>query len=194
LQSAQERLQQDRLIEPADDSAKYYFAALRSVDPQNPGLPTLAQDLGARLVAKAERALTLKQYDAARSWLNEATDVGYSSPSSAAARSALESALVEQKLLANVVSASELALVKSAEPVYPRAAELRGIEGWVEVEFTVAEGGEVKDIAVRSANPPGVFEQAAISALSKWRYKPVLRDAKPVAQRARVRIRFTLVR
>ena len=47
---------------------------------------------------------------------------------------------------------------------------------------------------MRAANPPGVFDQAAIGALSQWRYKPVLRDAKPVAQRARIRIRFTVAR
>lgn len=192
LQSAQERLQQDRLIEPADDSAQHYLSALRSVDPENSALPALMQDLGARMVAKAERALTLKQYGAARGWLAEATAVGYSSPDSAAALSALEKTLAEQQLLATVVNASELTLIKSAQTVYPRRAEQAGIEGWVEVEFTVAETGEVKDIAVTAAKPPGIFEQAAIGALSKWRYRPVLRDEKPVAQRARIRIRFTL--
>jgi hypothetical protein len=50
----------------------------------------------------------------------------------------------------------------------------------------------VKDIAVHAASAPGVFEGAAISALLQWRYKPVLRDGKIVAQRARVRIRFVL--
>ncbi len=50
------------------------------------------------------------------------------------------------------------------------------------------------DINVRAANPPGVFEQAAIGALSQWHYKPMLRDAKPIAQRARIRIRFALAR
>jgi hypothetical protein len=37
-----------------------------------------------------------------------------------------------------------------------------------------------------------VFEEAAITALSQWRYKPILRDAEPKAQRARIRIRFAL--
>jgi protein TonB len=56
----------------------------------------------------------------------------------------------------------------------------------------VTESGGVKDLSVHAANPRGVFDQAAISALSQWRYRPVLVDAKPVAQRARIRIRFTL--
>jgi protein TonB len=65
-------------------------------------------------------------------------------------------------------------------------------QGWVELDFTVAESGAVKDIAVHATSAPGVFDSAAINALSQWRYKPILRDAKPAAQRARVRIRFAL--
>jgi len=192
LKSARERLQQDRLVEPENDSAMYYLSMLRAADPANAGLAPATQDLGARLVAKARHALTLEQYDAARNWLDNAAAIGYSSPDAAAALRDVDSALAQQKLLTNVVTANELALVKSVQPVYPRKALQSATEGWVEMEFTVAETGDVKDIAVRSASPPGVFDQAAVGALSKWRYKPVLHDAKPVAQRARIRIRFAL--
>ena len=194
LKSAVERLQQDRLIEPANDSAKYYLATLRAVDPANPGLAQATQDLGARLLAKGRRALALQQFDAARSWLDEAASIGYSAPEAGAVLHDLDTAVAEQKFLTNVVGASELSLVKSVQPAYPRKAEQSGIEGWVEMDFTVADTGEVKDVVVRTANPPGVFEQAAAGALSQWRYKPVLHDAKPIAQRARIRIRFTLTR
>jgi len=78
------------------------------------------------------------------------------------------------------------------QPVYPAKAESGKIQGWVELDFTVAENGEVKDIGIRGASTPGVFDGAAIGALSQWRYKPLLRDGKPVPQRARIRIRFTL--
>ncbi len=194
LKSARERLQQDRLIEPANDSAMYYLTTLRGVDPANAGLAPATQDLGARLVAKARLALSLGQYDAARNWLDQATTIGYSSPDVAAALRDVDAALTKQKFLTNVVGANELALVKSVQPVYPRKAQQSAIEGWVEMDFTVAETGEVKDIAVRSASPPGVFDQAAVGALSQWRYKPVLHDTKAVAQRARIRIRFALSR
>jgi len=62
----------------------------------------------------------------------------------------------------------------------------------VELDYTVTESGEVKDVAVHDVSAPGVFDQAAIEALSQWRYQPVLRDGKPAAQRARIRIRFNL--
>jgi protein TonB len=104
----------------------------------------------------------------------------------------LDSALAKQKFLSNAVSASELTLLKSVQPKYPEKAELDRLQGWVELDFTVAESGEVKDVAVHGASAPGRFDQAAIAALSQWRYRPVMRDGKPVPQRARIRIRFNL--
>jgi protein TonB len=95
---------------------------------------------------------------------------------------------------AEVIDANRLVLVKSVQPEYPRAAREHSIEGWVELDFTVAESGRVSGLSVRAANPRGVFDQAAVGAVSQWRYKPVLVDAKPVAQRARIRIRFALAR
>jgi TonB family protein len=192
LRSATERLQQDRLIEPDNDSAKYYLMTLRGVDPGNAGLAPAIQELGTRLVAKARLAFGLTQYDAARSWLGEAAAIGFASPESNRVLHDLDAAAARQQFLANVVAANDLTQVKSVKPVYPTKANLSKIQGWVELDFTVAESGAVKDIAVHAASAPGVFDAAAISALSQWRYKPVQRDAKNVAQRARVRIRFVL--
>jgi TonB family protein len=93
-----------------------------------------------------------------------------------------------------VIDANQLVLVKSVQPEYPRKAREGSIEGWVELDFTVVESGQVKDLSVHAAQPRGVFEQAALGALSQWRYKPVLIDARPVAQRARIRVRFALAR
>jgi TonB family protein len=192
LKNAEERLQQDRLIEPSNDSAKYYLLTLRGLDPNNSRLGPALQDLGTRLVAKARRALALEQYDAARSWLDEAAAVGFASAESNALRHDLDTAVAAQQFLANVIGASELTLIKSVKPDYPLKANAGKIEGWVELDFTVAENGAVKDIAVHAASAPGVFDAAAINALKKWRYKPVMRDSIAVAQRARIRIRFAL--
>jgi TonB family protein len=192
LKSAQQRLREDRLIDPDNDSAKYYLTALRGLDPASAELAQVTQDLGARLVAKGRHALTLKQYPAARAWLDEAAAIGYSAPEAGVVRHDLDAALAQQAFLENVVSANQLQLVKSVAPVYPRTAEQSAVAGWVELDFTVTESGAVQDAAVRAASPPGVFDQAALSALLQWRYQPVMRDARPIAQRARLRIRFAL--
>jgi TonB family protein len=192
LKTGRERMQQDRLIEPATDSAKYYLMTLRGMNPGNAGLASALQDLGLRLVANARRALDLKQYDVAHNWLAEATAVGYSSTESGAVSRELEGAVDQRTFLANVVPANDLELVTSVKPLYPAKAEANQTEGWVELDFTVLESGDIRDIAVHAANPSGVFDSAAVKALSQWRYRPVLKDAKPAAQRARIRIRFTL--
>lgn len=192
LRNTTDRMQQDRLIEPANDSAKYYLVTLRNLDPGNAGLAPLTSDLGTRLVAKARRALTLEQYDAARSWLDETAAIGFASPESASAMRDLEAAVAGQRFMTNIVAANDLTLVKQVKPAYPKKAESSRTQGWVELDFTVAASGAVKDIAVHATDAPGVFEQAAISALSQWHYKPILRDSIATAQRARIRIRFVL--
>ncbi|MCF2948277.1 energy transducer TonB [Paraglaciecola aquimarina] len=56
--------------------------------------------------------------------------------------------------------------------VYPRRALQRGIEGYVDVTFTVSKLGSVKDPKVLQASPEGIFEQAALDATLKYKYKP----------------------
>lgn len=194
LKSAQQSLAEDRLVEPANDSAEYYVAALRKLDPQNPALATLTDDLGARLVAKARASLTARQYDAARAWLDAAAGIEYASPQAQTLRHDLDGALASSSSAAEVVNASELALVKSVRPVYPAKAESGALEGWVELDFTVDETGAVRDVSVHAASPKGIFDQAATTALSQWRYRPVTVDSKPVPRRARIRMRFELPR
>jgi TonB family protein len=192
LKSARQSLARDRLVEPENDNAQYYLLALRELDAQYVGLPALTDDLGTRLVAKGQANVNAQQYDAARDWLDRAAVIGYVSPQADAVRHDLDAALAHQAFMANVITASQLTLVKSVQPPYPPKAEKTGVEGWVELDFTVTETGAVQDVAVDAAKPPGVFEAAATAALLQWRFKPVVRDAKTVATRARIRIRFAL--
>lgn len=62
------------------------------------------------------------------------------------------------------------------QPVYPRRAAERGIEGWVVVELTVTAAGTTTDIRVVDAEPKGIFDQAAIKAAEKFKYKPRMVD------------------
>jgi len=64
-------------------------------------------------------------------------------------------------------------------PQYPQRANSRGIEGWVQLEFTITESGAVTDIVVVAAEPSGYFERAAERALSRWKYKPKIIDGRP---------------
>ena len=192
LRNANERMLQDRLIEPANDNAKYFYLTLKQLDPNNPALASVLQDLGTRLTSKARRALVLGQIDAAKSWLDEAAAVAFSSAEMNSALHDLDTAVAKQNFMTNLVPAGQLTVLKSVQPIYPVRAEKNKIEGWVDVEFTVAEDGKVKDASVRGVSVAGVFEESALKAVSQWRYKPVLRDARPVPVRSQIRVRFSL--
>lgn len=64
-----------------------------------------------------------------------------------------------------------LPLVRIA-PNYPPRAAARGVEGWVQVQFTITPTGSVRDAVVVKAEPEGVFDAAAIEAILRWRYNP----------------------
>ena len=65
-------------------------------------------------------------------------------------------------------------------PDYPPRAQQRGIEGWVLIEFTISPSGTVSDPKVLDADPKGMFEDAALKAISRWRSTtPRSRTASP---------------
>ena len=64
-------------------------------------------------------------------------------------------------------------------PVYPNRALSRGLEGYVDLMFTVTEAGTVKDVVV-TYSTSSLFERAATNAVLKFKYKPRVVDGNPV--------------
>jgi protein TonB len=62
--------------------------------------------------------------------------------------------------------------VELVAPEYPRGAERRGIEGTVRIEYSINADGQVVNAQVVEANPAGVFDRAALSAIENWRFAP----------------------
>jgi protein TonB len=83
-------------------------------------------------------------------------------------------------------------LTKNALPRYPTSAQRSGIEGWVEVTFTVGVDGDVHDAKVAQAQPRHVFDRAALEAVNRWKFQPAMRDGQPVAAKLSRRIVFKL--
>ncbi len=90
------------------------------------------------------------------------------------------------------VSVSSLSRTRYVAPKYPRTAQRRNQSGWVDVVFTVAMDGSVKDLQVRNAEPEGVFDSAALKAVEKWEFEPVIENGVLVEKRAGVRMMFAL--
>jgi protein TonB len=71
--------------------------------------------------------------------------------------------------------ALEPTLISAPPPRYPLTAMRRKLEGQVTLEFTVQPDGSVSSPRVISATPEGVFDEAAIVAVSRWRFEPLPR-------------------
>jgi protein TonB len=82
-------------------------------------------------------------------------------------------------------------VIEQVIPKFPaRARRLEVTEGTVALEYTVDKTGAVKNAVVVSANPPGVFDDAALAAIQRWRYEPRLQDGAPVETRKRFKFTF----
>ena len=78
----------------------------------------------------------------------------------------------------NIAEGDYLPIVRVA-PVYPARALSRGLEGYVDMEFTVTTTGTVKDPRVIFSTS-SLFERAAERAVLKFKYKPRVVDGVPV--------------
>jgi protein TonB len=79
------------------------------------------------------------------------------------------------------------------EPQYPREALVKGIEGWVRVEFVILEDGGVQSVEVLAAEPPGMFERNAVRAVMRWKFKPRIENGVAVRRRGAQTIEFQLI-
>ncbi|MCE3004303.1 MAG: energy transducer TonB, partial [Xanthomonadaceae bacterium] len=82
--------------------------------------------------------------------------------------------------------------LREIAPTYPVDAARKRQEGWVELEFTIATDGSVRDVAVVRAQPSRVFDREAVRAMQQWSFEPALRNGQPVEVRARRRVQFQL--
>jgi TonB family protein len=78
-----------------------------------------------------------------------------------------------------------------ARPLYPLAMRYLGLGGEVIVEFTVSPLGVVVDARSLQSTARG-FEAAAVAAVERWRFKPGVKDHRPVPTSMRVPITFTM--
>lgn len=62
-------------------------------------------------------------------------------------------------------------LIRDVAPQYPLSALRRGIEGRVQIAFTIEPDGSVSAPSLLSASPEDVFDEAAIAAATHWRFE-----------------------
>ena len=78
----------------------------------------------------------------------------------------------------NPEDSTKLEVVKSQKADYPAEAGEKGIQGQVSLKILVSETGDVENVEVISGDP--VLAKAAIEAVKKWKFKPFIKNGKPV--------------
>jgi protein TonB len=83
-------------------------------------------------------------------------------------------------------------VIRLFSPAYPAEAKEQGLNGRVVLRFVVDIEGYAGEPEVVSAEPEGVFEEAALDAVAEYRFKPALKDGKPVNCIVKMPIEFRM--
>jgi len=214
VQLAHQRMASGQLVGGPDSAHAYLFAA-RRLDPADLSVRQGILMLGALLENNARRELAAGHLDTASAWVHDAIALNHDRAALARLRADLELARlrsqpVQQTLLpaaatgttapaappravgATVLPEAQLVRRSFRMPDYPEQAVVDRVEGWVDVEFTVASDGTTRDARIVAADPAGMFDRATLDALARWRYEPVKSNGVPVNQRVTIRLRFEL--
>ena len=191
---ARERIRDGRLTDPANDSAMYYLTQVNSSDPTGSTATGVSRELSGKLLERAGAAARdgrTAQVDAdlaaARRLGADPAEIG-----------AIKTIVSTRSSTAAIVprpqpqQGNKLKRLRYAPPEYPSKAFQQKLTGSVTVEFVVDVNGEPRDARVVDADPPEVFDKAALTAVKRWRYEPVVVNNVPTEVPTRMVIRFEL--
>jgi protein TonB len=196
-----DRIRDGRLTDPANDSASFYLNQLQGMEANNANVASLSHDLAGKLIERARASaqtgkggaavdsdLTLaKRFGADPKDVQTVLSIQSAPKTPASAARSAQAAGVNPASLA-----ASLKRIRYTPPEFPSKALSQRLSGSVTVEYTVDTNGEPRDVRVVEATPPGVFDKAAIAAVKRWKYDPVLANGAPVEVPVRTSIRFEL--
>jgi TonB family protein len=178
-----------RLLTPINESAKHYLGVLVATNPTHELTEHAGATLEKEFLSRASQSIEGLDGEAARIWVEEAEAINHDPRAVASARAALTEHLIAMES-AKPLPASELKVVNYVAPTYPERALSRGLEGWVDVEFTVGADGTTHDVSVADASHETYFRREAVAAVSQWTFEPRIYLNRPIEQRSYTRIRF----
>jgi protein TonB len=77
-------------------------------------------------------------------------------------------------------------------PTYPLESRRLREEGTVVLNLLLGTSGRVEEIAVSASSGSPRLDKAALDAVRKWRWAPVMRGGEPVMVRGTVKIPFAI--
>ena len=83
-------------------------------------------------------------------------------------------------------------VIRKAPAVFPFAAKRQGLHGRVVVRCLISIKGDPGKFQIVRSEPEGVFDEAALQAVEKWRFKPGILAGEPVPTWVRIPFKFEL--
>ncbi len=90
-----------------------------------------------------------------------------------------------QRIVSNL---TEGHLTNRVDPVYPKPAALAGVQGQVKLHAIIARNGKIMSLSVISGHP--LLVQAALDAVSQWRYRPYYLNGEAVEVETFITVNF----
>lgn len=81
-------------------------------------------------------------------------------------------------------------LIRRVEPVYPGIARAARIQGPVVLEAIISKEGTIENLRLISGRP--MLVQAALAAVSQWRYKPYILNGEAIEVETQITVNFVL--
>lgn len=80
-------------------------------------------------------------------------------------------------------------IIKRVTPVAPFNIPKK-TSGYVVLSYTIGTNGRVSDVTIVDSTPPGVFDDAAMTAVRKWTYEPRKENGVAVESQSKARLVF----
>ncbi len=81
--------------------------------------------------------------------------------------------------------------IYTPEPEYDDAGRRAKLSGTVLLSVIVTKDGQTRDVTVEKSLSPGL-DKKSIEAVSRWKFKPAMKDGEPVAVRLKVETSFRI--
>lgn len=83
---------------------------------------------------------------------------------------------------------TKLEPIKTVKAVYPYEARDKQLQGEVWLKILISETGDVENVEVISGEP--ILARSAVEAVGKWKFKPFIKNGKPVKVSSRLPFDF----
>ena len=168
----------------------FYRSALEK-DPDSAAAAAGVSYIARALLERARDALDNEQTEGVAAHLDNALDAGADERDVRDLQDELAYLERRARILAgdfnaeDTVSLSELTVRRSVQPIVDDGVK----GGTVDIAFTVSEKGDVADIEILNAASERL-EQAAVTALNRWRFEPYKVDGRVLPIRTSIRLRI----